>query len=266
MHGSRQLAQEYSQISADYARHWEPVILPMAKELLGALPLADARCVLDVGAGTGAHLKDLSDSASNGNVIGIDMSEGMLSLAKARSDNALAVMDAEKLAADSGAFDVATLVFVLFHLPNPVDGLREVGRVLRSGGVVGVTTWADGAAVPGNDIWVEELDALGADPDTRNPRVVQHELMDSREKLEGLLADAGYESIRVWSRTSEYRWTAESLFELQSSVGLPMRRLGTLSSQAQSKCCERVSARYARLTGDDLTFRPEILFATGRAR
>lgn len=264
MHGSRKLAKEYTRISADYVTHWEPVIEPMAKELLGALPMKDARRVLDVGAGTGAHLNDFAESASKGRVVGVDMSEGMLSIAKRRSNSALAVMNAEQLAMAPDTFDVATLIFVLFHLPNPVDGLREVGRVLRPGGIVGLTTWGEGPGVPGNDIWIEELDALSAGPDPRNPRVIQHDRMDTIEKLEGLLQSAGYELIRTWSRTSEYRWSADALLELQAGIGLPMRRLQTLSPEAQSACRERVTERFAKLSEEDLTFRPDVLFATGR--
>ncbi len=264
MHGSRKLAEEYTQISADYATHWEPVIRPMAKELFGTLPMKDAWRVLDVGTGTGAHLNDFAESASKGRVVGVDMSEGMLSIAKQRSNSAFAVMNAEELAIVPDTFDVATLIFVLFHLPNPVDGLREVGRVLRPGGVVGLTTWGEGHGVPGNDIWIEELDALGAGPDPRNPRVVQHDRMDTLEKLEGLLHGAGYELIRVWNRTSEYRWSADALLELQAGIGLPMRRLQTLSPQAQSACHKRVAERFTELSKEDLTFRPDVLFATGR--
>jgi hypothetical protein len=53
---SAALAAEYSDKANAYLEHWSPVIAPMALPLLDRLPLAAAKWVLDLGAGTGAHL------------------------------------------------------------------------------------------------------------------------------------------------------------------------------------------------------------------
>ena len=81
MDASQSLAAEYSAKSAAYARHWSPVIRPMALRLLPALPLRSAGRVLDVGADTGAILADLEESAPEAMVIGVDRAEGMLRVA-----------------------------------------------------------------------------------------------------------------------------------------------------------------------------------------
>jgi trans-aconitate methyltransferase len=80
MDASQSLSAEYSAKSADYARHWSPVIRPMALPLLPARPLKTAARVLDIGAGTGALLGDLKDAAPDATVIGVDRAEGMLRL------------------------------------------------------------------------------------------------------------------------------------------------------------------------------------------
>jgi ubiquinone/menaquinone biosynthesis C-methylase UbiE len=49
-------------------------------------------------------------------------------------------MDVQDLGIRSDAIDVALLVFVLFHTPDPSRSLTEVLQVLRGGGAVGIVT------------------------------------------------------------------------------------------------------------------------------
>ena len=211
MEPSRSLATEYSAKSGAYAEHWSPVIRPMALDLLRGLPLSSACHVLDLGTGTGALLADLERAAPRARLVGVDRAEGMLRVARAHTSRALAVMDVARLALRPGCIDVAALVFMLFHAPDPRAALQEVRCALCSDGSIGVTTWGKNHAVPGVSIWTEELEAQGAGPDPRDAAVMRQAEMDTSGKLEALLISAGFESVRVWSKTFEYQWTLESL-------------------------------------------------------
>src|ERR1043165_9536750 len=78
----------------EYARLWSPVIRPMGKRLLDAMPLAGAVRILDVGTGIGAHLPDIRAIAPDAALAGVDRSEGMLRIAQETGRIPLSVMDA----------------------------------------------------------------------------------------------------------------------------------------------------------------------------
>src|SRR3954471_18277439 len=99
--------------------------------------------VLDVGTGTGlvAHL--VAPRVSPGSVLGIDLSENMLSIARAenrKSKNVQFVgMAAEHLVFRPETFDLVTMGEALAYLADPTTALEEAHRVLRRGGRLAVS-------------------------------------------------------------------------------------------------------------------------------
>lgn len=261
---SQRLAEDYSATAWEYARLWGPVILPMGLPLLRALPLEACVRILDVGTGVGGFLPQLRDQAGQAFVCGVDRAEGMLRAARHEHRMPVGVMDAEELAFRGEVFDVAVLVFVLFHLPRPWEGLAEVARVLRREGWVGLTTWADDPGLPGQQIWSQELDRHGAGPDPRDPSVRQHGLVDRPEKVSRLLEAAGFGSIELWAERFERRWDYGSLIVVQRACGVPARRLASLSREKRAACVASVRARIRAIPESELVWRPEVLFAVAR--
>src|SRR5437016_236068 len=78
---TQRMAVLYSRLAQAYARLWSPVIRPMALPLLRALPLNDARHILDVGTGVGALIPDIRAASPKADIVGVDQAEGMLRLA-----------------------------------------------------------------------------------------------------------------------------------------------------------------------------------------
>ena len=110
---------------------------------------------LDAGTGTGLVARELGARVGgSGKVLGVDLSEGMLQVARARGRRLGLVPhvvqfrqgDVEGLELPDAGFDLTTSLFVLRHLPNPDQAVRELFRVTRPGGrvVVGV---GDGAPI-----------------------------------------------------------------------------------------------------------------------
>jgi phosphatidylethanolamine/phosphatidyl-N-methylethanolamine N-methyltransferase len=96
--------------------------------------------ILEVGVGTGISLPDYARSNS---LVGVDLSEPMLRKAQARvaehalrNVEALAVMDAERLALPDKSFDVVVAQYVITTVPHPEATLDEFARVTKPGGEI----------------------------------------------------------------------------------------------------------------------------------
>ena len=109
-------------------------------ELLEILP---TESVLEVGFGPGIVIQRLSNLA--GHVAGIDPSREMVR--KARAHNASAIKGGrvdlrhgtvDSLPFDSNTFDKAVAINSMQVWPDPVAGLREIRRVMRPGGRMGL--------------------------------------------------------------------------------------------------------------------------------
>jgi phosphatidylethanolamine/phosphatidyl-N-methylethanolamine N-methyltransferase len=94
--------------------------------------------VLEVGVGTGISLPYYS---SRCRIVGIDISESMLEVARQRTAERrlshverLMVMDAEDLKFEDSSFDVVVAQYVVNTVPHPEIALDEFLRVLRPGG------------------------------------------------------------------------------------------------------------------------------------
>ncbi|HTQ83656.1 MAG TPA: class I SAM-dependent methyltransferase [Pseudolabrys sp.] len=96
--------------------------------------------ILEVGVGTGISLPDYD---RNNRLTGVDLSEPMLRKAHERvaekklaNIDALAVMDAERLALPDHSYDVVVAQYVITAVPNPEATLDEFARVLKPGGEI----------------------------------------------------------------------------------------------------------------------------------
>jgi ubiquinone/menaquinone biosynthesis C-methylase UbiE len=124
------------------------MFIPWANLLLDAVGIHPGDQVLDVacGPGTVAHLA-ATRSSLGGYVLGCDLNAAMLDLATANAPDAAARMDwrqapADALPAPSASFDVVTCQQGLQFFPDRPAALREMHRVLRSGGRLGLAVWA----------------------------------------------------------------------------------------------------------------------------
>jgi len=135
---------------------------PAKKRGLQMLDIQPKECVLEVGCGTGDSLSTLAACAEPaGWVCGLDLSAGMLSVAKNKlkklstSNVACLQGDGIQLPFPDGSFDAVFMSFTLELFPEAEIHLilRECVRVLRSNGRMGIVSLLQNEK-PG---WMERL-------------------------------------------------------------------------------------------------------------
>ncbi len=139
-------------------------------QLYRRVNLLRATRVLDVGCGTGVVTEELA-ARTRGTVIGVDVDAAMLAAAQSRGGRAeYRLGDARQLDFPDRHFDVVVCHFLLMWVDDPLQAVREMARVTRTGGAVlvcgepdygGRVDWPD---LPIGQWQAEALQRQGADP------------------------------------------------------------------------------------------------------
>lgn len=158
--------------------------------------------VLDACCGTG-DLAVAAQGAGAGIVVGLDFSERMLERAR-RKQPAIEWVRGDVLALpfEDGSFDAATVGFGVRNVDDLEAGLRELRRVLRPGGRLGVLeiTTPQGVLAPFYRLWFDRVVPLlgkvlpGGDAYTYLPASVRR--FPVPEELADLLRRCGFAAVR----------------------------------------------------------------------
>lgn len=190
------------QLARESARSYEhvmvtSVLLPAAEVLIDRLPPAAGNAVLDAGCGTGTVSRLVVPLVGpSGKVVGVDVNEAMLEVAHQVCPKAhLETGDVRELQVPSSAFDVVYAAHTIQFVAERSLAAREIARVTKPGGRVGVTTWCSLDRNPYfGAVHDALLDILGAD--VAGPLAVACSLGSATE-LESLLEKAGLVDIAV---------------------------------------------------------------------
>ena len=136
------------QVTKSAAEVYDQLMVPAlfgewASRVADAARLATGQHVLDVACGTGVLTREVKTRiGASGKAVGLDCNEGMLTVARDK-DGGIEWQHgrAEQLPFEDDAFDAVVSQFGLMFFDDRAAGLREMWRVLRSGGHLAVAVW-----------------------------------------------------------------------------------------------------------------------------
>lgn len=189
-------------VSADaYLRFMGQYSEPLAARFADLAGVRPGQRLLDVGCGPGALAAELVRRVGAEAVSAVEPSASFAAAVRERLPGVdVRRSTAEQLPFPDDVFDAALAQLVVHFMTDPVQGLREMARVTRPGGVVAACVWDHaGGRGPLTAFWsaVRELDLAAHD---------ESDLAGTREgHLAALFAQAGLDQARAATLTVRVR-------------------------------------------------------------
>jgi ubiquinone/menaquinone biosynthesis C-methylase UbiE len=267
------MSQRYDRRSGLYERHWAPVLAPTALRLLDLAapwlpPDGEGRTVLDVGTGTGTLVVAAAQRWPAADIIGSDLSTGMLAVARAAARDLprpprLMEGAAEAIPLPDASVDLALSSFVLQLVPDRPAALREIRRVLRPGAAFAYVTWLeDDRPFAPHDAFDEavldlEIEEADEDEPQRAGDVV------SPAAAMAQLRRAGFRAVGARSETLEHAWTPESYLDFKFAYD-EEALVASLTGAQRQRLVVLARQHLAGLGRDDFRWRADVVLAWGR--
>jgi len=236
-----------------YERYLVPAFFDdCAAQLLGLAPAAPGHRVLDVACGTGIVARRASAQVGGeGTVVGVDVNEGMIEVARAVAAPGTISWDTADAAAlpfPDASFDVVYCQQGLQFVTDRPRALREIRRVLGHGGRAAFAIWRGLEHNPAFAAFVETLQRHAGDEAAammRGPFT-----LPDRSEIRELVLGAGFEAVRIRIGVVVVRFrSAEELLD-REVVSTPLagpvgalnddqyRALGSDLSEALRPCAD----------------------------
>jgi ubiquinone/menaquinone biosynthesis C-methylase UbiE len=246
-----------------------PQIAPGGEALLEALDARPGDRVLDLASGTGEPALTLARRQPHVHITGIDAAAGMVRAAQKKvaverlSNISFTAMPAEQIAYGDNAFDKVLCRFGVMLFQDPLQGCREMHRVLKPGGRFALAVWSTPETMTTMN-WAMQAfkDRV---PEEHQPPLAKVTSLGHPGILDELFTRAGFTEFQITPRRFDYQfasfeeyWNAMEASDIlkQQFDALPAAERGTIRDEI---------ARFARdfQTDHGLVIPHEYLLAAG---
>ena len=234
---------------------WLPQIAPVGEALLAVLDARPGDRILDIASGTGEPALTLARRLPGVQITGIDAAESMVRVAQSKvvaeglRDVSFQCMPAEALDYADNSFDCALCRFGVMLFQDPLQGLREIHRVLKPGGRFALAVWSTPETMPSLH-WAFRVFAPRLPADKRPP-LIKVTSLGGPGVLEDLLYRAGFNDFTVEARTVEYTFPSfDAYWDVVEASDILKIQYDALPPAERGKIRNEISQFAREFTGD----------------
>lgn len=188
--------KEYSKMALAYDRKWKFYLERSLLVIFERIKINSGEHLLDVGCGTGILLSMLAKAHPNISLAGVDLTKGMLKIARNRLSKEVELKEgeAEALPFEDTTFDLVISSSMFHYIRRPEVALAEAKRVLKVGGKLVITDWcADYFSVQLLSLFLEIFNAA-------------HFKTYRMREIHSLLVEAGFKEVSIEKYRINWLW------------------------------------------------------------
>ena len=252
------------------------MFVPITQALIKDAGIGSEDSVLDVATGPGEPALSVAALAGpNGKVFGVDPIQGMVAAARSEAErlglkNAkFEVAFADDLPFSAGTFDAVISRFGVMFFPAPLDGVRELLRVLKPGRKLALAVWHFAERNPFHYALSRVIDRYVDSPPLA-PDALDAFRFARPGKLKDILGEAGV--IEPCERLLQFIIQAplsvEEFWTLRQEMSDKLReKMAMLSKEQASEVkSEMLEALREYSTENGMSFRAEVLIVSGASQ
>lgn len=244
---------ESFRLSVEAAERYETAFVPAlfgewAPVLVDAAGVRPGHVILDVACGTGVVAREASNRQGGvGRVVGLDLNEAMLAVARRiRPDIEWRQGDAMALPFEPATFDVVLCQAALMFVPDAQVAMREMARVVKGSGTVGIQVWASRDVQSGFKPFYDVV-ARHAGPDAVD-LIGAYWTLGDLARLRALCAGAGLTIVATTTRTGAIRLPSVDAYVTTEVESTPL--IDRISSEVYQQIREEARVALAGFNTD----------------
>jgi len=249
---------------------WLPQLAPVGEVLIKAFAPKQGDNILDIASGTGEPALTLArDMGGKVEIIGVDAADGMVQVAQAKvkKENLPHIrfecMPAEALTFTDNSFDGVICRFGVMLFEDPLEGMREIHRVLKPGGRFALTVWSTPGTMP-TLYWSYEA-FKNRVPDEDLPPLVKVTSLGGVGVLGNLIEQAGFTNFTIEDEIFNYEFDSfEAYWDAIETSDILKQQFDALYDTDRDKVRDEVRRFASDFTRDgQLRIPHEYLLASG---